>query len=495
MTAGLPAPEGRRGHSTAEAARLLAAHGPNEPVPVRRLSALVQFLRLFANPLVLILVVASALSIVLGRGADAAIVMAMVLLGVTISFWQTYRAQQAADLLRASVTPTATVLRDGAWQEIAVRTVVPGDLVRLSAGDLVPADARLIESRDLSVQQSMLTGESLPCDKHASATGGAGPDAPDLVFLGTSVVSGTATALVLRTGVDTLFGDMAARLAARAPETEFEHGLRRFSLLILRTTIVLVLFILLVAILLRRDPLESLLFAVALGGRPDAGVPADDRVGDAHQGRDPHGARARHRQAPAGDPEPRQHRRPVQRQDRHAHDGRDADSTASSTPGERGRSAVRARARQQPVPDGDQEPARRRDPGAAADRGRHLDEDRRDSLRLRAPPPVGRRRHRGSRRRAASARHQGRARDDPRTGGGRRDRRPGDAARRPRPREVRRRAPRAQRRWPPRDRRRLPLARAARLLHARRRDGAGRRRLHRLRRSRAARHAGTSWRR
>jgi len=259
---------GESGLSGVEAARRLAAYGPNEPVPVRRLSALVQLLQLFANPLVIILLVASAIAGSLGQHVDALIIVTMVVLGVTINFWQSYRSQQAADRLRSSVIPTATVLRDGAWLETPLRNVVPGDVFRLSAGDLVPADARLLESRDLSVQQSMLTGESLPADKMVSGAGhdsATGPDAPELVFLGTSVVSGTATALATATGPKTMFGDIAVRLRTRAPETEFEHGLRRFSLLILRTTVVLVLFILLMGIAFKHDAFESLLFAVALG--------------------------------------------------------------------------------------------------------------------------------------------------------------------------------------------------------------------------------------
>jgi len=216
---------------------------------------------------VIILLVASAISASLGQRTDALIIITIVLLGIAINFWQTYRSQQAADRLRASVAPTATVLRDSQWQEVPLRAVVPGDLVRLTAGDLVPADARLVEARDLSVQQSMLTGESLPVDKHVGPSDAmpAGADDPTFVFLGTSVVSGTAVAVALATGPRTMFGDIARRLGTRAPASEFEHGLRRFSLLILRTTIVLVLFILLVALALRRDPIESLLFAVALG--------------------------------------------------------------------------------------------------------------------------------------------------------------------------------------------------------------------------------------
>jgi len=256
-----------QGLSGIEAARLLAEVGPNEAVPVRRLSALRQLLQLFANPLVIILLIAGAVSGVLGQRADAFIIVTMVLLGVTVNFWQSYRSQQAADRLRSSVVPTATVRRDGAWVEVPLRSVVPGDVFRLSAGDMVPADATLLESRDLSVQQAMLTGESQPADKEATPTqsNASGPDAPDLVFLGTSVVSGTGTALATDTGARTLFGDIAVRLRNRPPETEFEHGLRQFSMLILRTTVVLVLFIVLMGIVFRHNAFETLLFAVALG--------------------------------------------------------------------------------------------------------------------------------------------------------------------------------------------------------------------------------------
>jgi len=125
--------------TSAEAARRLAEYGPNEPVHVHRLSAVVQLLQLFANPLVVILLVASAVSASLGQAPDALIIITIVLVGIGINFWQTYRSQQAADRLRASVAPTATVERDARWQEIPLRAVVPADLIRLSAGDLVPA--------------------------------------------------------------------------------------------------------------------------------------------------------------------------------------------------------------------------------------------------------------------------------------------------------------------------------------------------------------------
>ena len=256
------------GLSNGEAAERLARFGPNEPAPVQHLSALVQLLQLFANPLVIILLVASVISATLGQRVDAGIIVTMVMLGVVINFWQSFRSQQTADRLRASVSPTASVCRSGQWLDVPLRTVVPGDLFRLSAGDMVPADGRLVESRDLSVQQSMLTGESVPADKMVSSAppGGAeGPDAPHLVFLGTSVVSGIGTAVATATGPRTMFGDIAVRLRRRAPETEFDRGLKRFSFLILRTTVVLVLFIVVVGIGVGHNAFDTLLFAVALG--------------------------------------------------------------------------------------------------------------------------------------------------------------------------------------------------------------------------------------
>jgi Mg2+-importing ATPase len=246
---------GPAGLTADEAARRLTEYGPNEPVRIRRLSALRQLVGLFATPLVAILLVAAVLSAALGQRADAGIIITIVLLGVGISFWQTFRSNRAAERLKTSVMPTATVMRDGGWHEVPLTTVVPGDIFRLSAGDLIPADARLLASKDLAVQESALTGESMPADKHV----------PDRVFLGTSVISGAATAVAEQTGPRTQFGAIADRLTVRPPETEFERGLRRFSVLILQTTIALVLLILVVSIALKRDAFESVLFAVALG--------------------------------------------------------------------------------------------------------------------------------------------------------------------------------------------------------------------------------------
>jgi Mg2+-importing ATPase len=254
------------GLSTTEARLRLSKIGPNEPVSSRRTSGLVQILLLFINPLAIILLVASAISAAVGEVLNATIIALMVLLSAALNFVQTYRSQRAVERIRKEVAPTAAVLRDGNWTEIPRRELVPDDVIRLTAGDLVPADAWLFKLRDLHVQQAALTGESLPVEKQALDLRTISQDTSDdhKVFLGTSVVSGTGTALVMATGKNTAFGDIATRLATKPPETEFERGTRQFGLLIMKTTILLVLFVLLVSVVLHHNFLESLLFAVAL---------------------------------------------------------------------------------------------------------------------------------------------------------------------------------------------------------------------------------------
>ena len=256
---------GSTGLTQAEAKRRLAQFGPNEPAPTRRTAPLFQLLSLLANPLAIMLLVASGISAGLGEVINASIIITMVLFSVALNFIQTYRSQKAVDSIRKEVAPTANVLRDSKWIQIPRREIVPGDVIKLAAGDLVPADADLLQTRDLHVQQAALTGESLPVEKSARSDHDS-DSKKDLhsVFLGTSVVSGTATANVTATGKNTVFGDIATRLAKRAPETEFERGTRRFGFLIMRTTILLVLFVLLITVLFHRPFLESLLFAVAL---------------------------------------------------------------------------------------------------------------------------------------------------------------------------------------------------------------------------------------
>jgi Mg2+-importing ATPase len=265
----------RRGLDEAEARRRLAAVGTNDVGRSMRTGVVRQIAGQLASPLMLILLAASGVAAWTGQVMDAAIIVVTVALSVVLDGIQTARSTAAAERLRQTIVPTATVVREGIWREIHRAELVPGDLVRLAAGDLVPADARLLEARDLHVQQAALTGESLPVQKEApprtaaldaapAGDAGADPSRPDLVFLGTSVVAGSGIAEVTATGARTAFGDIAARLTEVPPVTEFARGLRRLSRLLGETVVFLVLFLVLVSVVLRRDPLESLLFAVAL---------------------------------------------------------------------------------------------------------------------------------------------------------------------------------------------------------------------------------------
>jgi Mg2+-importing ATPase len=195
-----------------------------------------------------------------------AIIVAIVLLSVVLDVVQQRRAENAVDALRRSVGLKATVVRDGTEAELPVERLVPGDVVRLSAGDIVPADCRLLEAASLYVNQSLLTGEPYPVAKDAAATATSGSPAEALnaVFAGTSVISGSATALVCETGRRTELGAVARSLTARRPRDAFERGIQDFGLLMMRLTIFLVLFVLAANTLFDRPWLESLIFALAL---------------------------------------------------------------------------------------------------------------------------------------------------------------------------------------------------------------------------------------
>jgi Mg2+-importing ATPase len=261
------APAALRGLTNEEAGCRLRDFGPNDPTPRRHGELAFELLVLFVNPLVVILLVASVLSAVLGQRADAVIIFVIAMSSVAINFVQTYRSGKAIRRLREHVSLTASVLREGLWRDVRRDEVVPGDVVRLAAGDLVPADGRLVESRDLFIQQAALTGESMPVEKEAGVAiekEDKSPSAASLVFLGTSVVSGTGIVCVTATGSRTSFGLISARLRDRTGETEFERGLRQFGFLIMRVVLFLILFILIVRVALHRDAFESFIFAVAL---------------------------------------------------------------------------------------------------------------------------------------------------------------------------------------------------------------------------------------
>ena len=230
-------------------------------------SLLLQYLAHFRNPLVIILLTASALSAVTGELAGFVIIWSIVLMSVSLDFIQEYRAGMAADRLRKQVAVMAKVLRDGGISIVPMRMLAPGDIVLLSAGDLIPADCTLLEARDFFVNQSLLTGESYPVEKVAgdlSAPTNNLIDATNAVFMGTSVVSGIGKAMVCRIGKDTEMGNIAGTLEKKPPLTAFERGTHNFGMLIMRVTLLLVLFVFLVNAIFHRSLMESFLFAIAL---------------------------------------------------------------------------------------------------------------------------------------------------------------------------------------------------------------------------------------
>src|SRR6266540_1312597 len=247
-----------RGLSSTEARHRLKEFGPNAVETGRRFWVFRALLSLFLNPLVLILLAASLISGALGEGLNATLIALMIVFSLALNFLQMFRSEQASARLRSMIRPLTRLWRDGGVVDVPVSEVVPDDLLELRAGDLISADATLLTASTLSVDEAALTGESMPVQKQP----GANDDSQ--LFAGTSVVSGVGQAVVTATGSRTQFGAIARALVERAPPTDFEVGTRRFGLLIMRTVVGLVLFVFLVNALLRRDPLESFLFALAL---------------------------------------------------------------------------------------------------------------------------------------------------------------------------------------------------------------------------------------
>jgi Mg2+-importing ATPase len=254
------------GLSTAEVQVRRATFGPNRVVEVHGQRPLRAFLRKFRNPLVIVLLGAAALAALTQDPASFFIITSIVFLSVLIDFVQERRAEQAITRLRERVALRVTAVREGKQQDLPAADLVPGDLVCLCAGDLVPADSRLIASKDLYVNEALLTGEPYPAEKSETATDAAGERAVprNAVFMGTSVVSGTARALVVRTGQSTQLGSIASSLQKEPPPTAFALGIRDFGVFILRFTVLLVLFVLLVNLFFQRPALDSFLFALAL---------------------------------------------------------------------------------------------------------------------------------------------------------------------------------------------------------------------------------------
>ena len=256
------------GLSASDAASILKTVGPNQVESSKQKTLLSAFIERFSNPLVLILLFAAAVSAFTGDVASFVIIAVIVLMSVMLDVMQERQARNAAEKLRKQVALSAKVLRDRKPVDLPVGEIVPGDVVLFAAGDLVPADSRLIEARDLYVDEALLTGEAYPAEKGtAPATGPASDEIalpPNLVFMGSSVVSGTAKALVLATGPKAQLGSIAGALQKQPPPTAFAVGIQDFGMMIVKATVFLVLFVVLVNLLFHRPPLESFLFALAL---------------------------------------------------------------------------------------------------------------------------------------------------------------------------------------------------------------------------------------
>jgi Mg2+-importing ATPase len=254
------------GLSAADARQRLSRFGPNLLEPRRQATRLRLLLSQFRNPLVLILIFAAAISAIVHEWVDATVILVIVLGSALLSFAQEYRATNAVEKLRARVTTKATVLRDGQPRSIPAETVVPGDVLLLAAGSLIAGDGVLLDAKDCFINQAVLTGESFPVEKQPGVveTQASLPERTNCVFFGTSVRSGTARALIVRTGASTVFGQIAEQLTLRPPETEFERGIRRFGELLTQIMLTLVLVVFAINVFFQKPAVDSLLFAIAL---------------------------------------------------------------------------------------------------------------------------------------------------------------------------------------------------------------------------------------
>jgi Mg2+-importing ATPase len=249
-----------------EARQRLARYGPNLLKPQKRSDVLTLLLAQFKSPIVLILLVATGLSFFLHDPVDAFIILSIVLVSGLLGFWQERGASNVVEKLLSIVQIKAAVLRDGSSKEIPVEEIVPGDIVILNAGDIVPGDGLVQESKDLFVDEAMLTGETFPAEKVVGLLPAETPlgQRTNALWMGTHVVSGSATALVVRTGKETEFGKVSERLKLRPQETDFERGIRRFGYFLMEVTLVLVVAIFAINVYLSRPVLDSFLFSLAL---------------------------------------------------------------------------------------------------------------------------------------------------------------------------------------------------------------------------------------
>ena len=250
----------------------LRQYGPNSIDIARKLHPFLQFLALFLSPLPLLLIALSSISLLTGGVTGALVIAAMVFLSTGLAFVQEYKSNQAAEKLRQLVSIKVTVLRDNLEQDIPLSELVPGDLLKLSAGDLIPADLRLLSTNDLFINQSSLTGEAMPVEKVA----GSGDtksifEIPNICFMGSHVVSGVGLAVVLHTASRTVFGQLAKDIVSTQKTSSFDKGIKQFIWLMIKFMAVMVPAVFLINGLIKGDWMEALLFAtaVAVGLTPE----------------------------------------------------------------------------------------------------------------------------------------------------------------------------------------------------------------------------------
>jgi Mg2+-importing ATPase len=249
----------------AEAENRVRTAGPNEVAQEKPQSWPVRLLKIARNPLVILLVTLSAVSFATGDARAGTVMAMMVGLSVGLRFLQEARADAAAAKLKAMIHVTATVVRDGHEREIPVRELVPGDIIQLSAGDMIPGDVRVLTSKDLFVSQGSLTGESLPVEKFHDADAATSPtELKNTCFMGTSVESGTATAVVVTTGIHTYFGSMANSITGERAQTSFDLGLNSFTWLMIQLMAVMVPLVFLINGFTKHDWKGAFFFAMAV---------------------------------------------------------------------------------------------------------------------------------------------------------------------------------------------------------------------------------------
>jgi len=256
-----------QGLTQAEAEARARTSGPNEVAQERQRGWFIRLLIIIRNPLVILLAVLSSISFATGDARAGIVIAFMVVLSVTLRFVQEARADVAAAKLKAMIHVTAAVLRDGKALEMPLRDLVPGDVINLNAGDMIPGDVRILTAKDLFVSQGTLTGESYPVEKFHDPDPKASNspiDLKNICFMGTSVESGTATAVVVVTGVNTYLGTMAGSITEEAPPTSFDRGLNRFTWLMIQLMAVMVPLVFLINGFTKHDWKSAFFFAMAV---------------------------------------------------------------------------------------------------------------------------------------------------------------------------------------------------------------------------------------